>query len=135
MSRRLISGKTKSGAYRSLNDFIKASDFDVHTARARDKKGNPRGKYLLFNETVKGFTDEAISECKDKNSYDGKCETAIIEEDTPDYCLFGNRTCIHKSVKKEILNRKQIKTDEPEESETFYKLQTITDEELEEAIF
>lgn len=89
----------------------------------------------MFNSTVKGWADEAKDECKDKNSFDGKCELDLIEEDTPDYCLFGNRTCIHKSVKKEILNRKKLEKEYPEQSEEFYKLQTITEEDLEEVIF
>ena len=130
MAQLVKAGKRK---YQKLNDFIdhaNHNNYEVITSRTKDKQNRKRGKVIEFRETVKSF-HEGIQDDADKggcNDAVGKeCELEILQEDTPDFCMFG-KTCVHDAVRKEIL--KNYKSEKPDESDRDYD--KLADEESEE---
>lgn len=109
----------------SLNSFIdKGSQiFDVHTAQSINKKtGKKFGKYLLFSETANEMHEVIDRDCKFNKEYDSKekCERDTLNEDYPEFCMFG-KTCIKTAVSKLIDSKRAEDA----------KVETISDDDIE----
>jgi hypothetical protein len=88
--------------YSKLNDFIKNSTYEVHTAKARNRKGKKIGKYLDWKSTVDDWKNESLNDCENNSSKNiSECAKETLQEDHPEFCLFGSR-CINQAIRKSI---------------------------------
>jgi hypothetical protein len=98
---------TKQGGrkFSSLNEFVENATFEVHTVRNKNKQGTKTGKYIDWESTKEDWKHEALNDCKDNKNdlYPTTADCAIdtLQEDHPEFCLFGSR-CLNESVRKAI---------------------------------
>ena len=95
----------------SLNKFMQISPYDVFTGKPK----NGKGKFLFFNSTVQNWEEEIKDYCKKNKSEN--CISDHINEDLPDYCLFG-KTCILDKLRKNLTGK------------NFYNYEIVSDDEI-----
>jgi hypothetical protein len=96
----------KTGIIRSLLNFIATSQW-----KPRTKKGK-KGLYLRLDETGDFWLENLETECKDprnaeyysdwKTNRTFNCERDVLQENHPDYEIFGGKTSVHKNINSKL---------------------------------
>ena len=96
----------KAGVIKSLLNFIATAQW-----KPRTKKGK-KGLYLRLDETGDLWLENLQEECKDprnseyysdwKKNRTFSCERDILNENHPDYEIFGGKTSVHKNINSKL---------------------------------